>query len=196
MEKYLRKSIRIGTAKKGEHLTSLGVGQLPIWITLGDGRKTKLRYHGHAGNCSSARRASLRRSIPTIRRIHLCGSCMLGRTGMRTSERVGGPVPQTLPSSSATLSSHRRSRRPWPEFFLVMSSLHYRWVISVARLHIGRAQLARPRRPLHDNVAASLQPCVALVTTDVQASSEVRFLQGSTELLGCCLAMGRKEASR
>ena len=58
------------------------------------------------------------------------------------------------------------------EFFLLMSSLHYRWVIGVERLHIGRTQLARPRRPLHDNVAASLQPCVAPGTTDLQAPSE------------------------
>ena len=58
------------------------------------------------------------------------------------------------------------------KFFLFMSSLHYRWVIGVERLHIGRAQLARPRRSLHDNVAASLQPCVAPGTTDMQAPSE------------------------
>jgi hypothetical protein len=55
-----------------------------------------------------------------------------------------------------------------------MIELHYRHIIGVERLHIGRATLARPHIPVHDEVAASLQPCVAPGTKDVQAPSEAQ----------------------
>ena len=55
-----------------------------------------------------------------------------------------------------------------------MSELHYRHIIGVERLHIGRVALARPRRPLHDDLAASLQPCVTPGTIDLQAPLEAQ----------------------
>ncbi|MCP4204061.1 MAG: hypothetical protein GY769_19275, partial [bacterium] len=55
-----------------------------------------------------------------------------------------------------------------------MSELHYRYIIGVERLHIGRVTLAKPLRPVHDEVAASLQPCVTPGTTDVQAPLEAQ----------------------
>ena len=64
--------------------------------------------------------------------------------------------------------------RAQAKFFLLMSELHYRFIIGVERLHIGRTTLARPRRPVHDDVASSLQPCIAPGTTDVQAPLEAQ----------------------
>ena len=64
--------------------------------------------------------------------------------------------------------------RAQAKFFLLMSELHYRHIIGVERLHIGRVTLARPRRPLHDGIAASLQPCVTPGTIDLQAPLEAQ----------------------
>jgi len=50
---------------------------------------------------------------------------------------------------------------------MLTTELHYRFIIGVDRLHIGRVTLAQPRIPVHDEVAASLQPCVAPGTIDV-----------------------------
>ena len=57
---------------------------------------------------------------------------------------------------------------------MLMTELHYRFTIGVERLHIGRLTLARPRLPLQDQVAASLQPCIAPGTLDVQAPFEAQ----------------------
>ncbi len=59
-------------------------------------------------------------------------------------------------------------------FFLLMTELIYRNIIGVERLHIGRRTLARQAATVQDEVAASLQPCVAPGTTDVQAPSEAQ----------------------
>ena len=59
--------------------------------------------------------------------------------------------------------------RAQAKLFLVTSDLHYRYIVGVWRLHIGRTTLARPSTPVHDEVAASLQPCIAPGNTDVQA---------------------------
>jgi hypothetical protein len=64
--------------------------------------------------------------------------------------------------------------RAQAKFFLLMSELHYRINLGVERLHIGRSTLARPLRPVHDDVASSLQPCIAPGTTDVQAPLEAQ----------------------
>ena len=64
--------------------------------------------------------------------------------------------------------------RAQAKFFLLMSELHYRYLIGVERLHIGRVTLARPHRPVHDEVAASLQPCLAPGIFDVQAPLEAQ----------------------
>ena len=56
--------------------------------------------------------------------------------------------------------------------FLLMSELHYRYIIGIERLHIGRLTLARPLVPPEDDVASSLQPCIATGATDLQAPLE------------------------
>ena len=53
-----------------------------------------------------------------------------------------------------------------------MSELHYRFLLGVQRLHIGRVTLAKPHRPVHDMVASALQPSLMPGTTDVQAPLE------------------------
>ena len=67
-----------------------------------------------------------------------------------------------------------RDPRAQAKFFLLMSELHYRYIIGIERLHIGRTTLARPLQPVHDEVAASLQPCISPGTTDVQAPLEAQ----------------------
>ena len=51
-------------------------------------------------------------------------------------------------------------------FFLLMSELHYRFILGIERLHIGRVTLARPPHPPHDLIASSLQPCLCPGTMD------------------------------
>lgn len=38
--------------------------------------------------------------------------------------------------------------RAQAKFFLLMSELHYRFLLGVQRLHIGRVTLAKPHRPV------------------------------------------------
>ena len=64
--------------------------------------------------------------------------------------------------------------RAQAKFFLLMSELHYRYIIGIDRLHIGRATLAKPRYQVHDEIAASLQPSVAPGTIDLQAPLEAQ----------------------
>ena len=63
---------------------------------------------------------------------------------------------------------HRQS------FLLLYTELYYRYVVGMERLHIGRLTLARPRKTVHDEVAASLQPCVVPGETYVQALFETQ----------------------
>lgn len=49
------------------------------------------------------------------------------------------------------------------KFFLLMSELHYRYLLGIGRLHIGRLTLS-----------ASLQPCITPGTTDFQAPLEAQ----------------------
>ena len=118
-----------------------------------------------------------------------------GRTG-RAVESGGGaaqpasqpsPTPQdqpgggyladaepTMPSLRSMHETVAADPRAQAKFFLLMSELHYRYIIGIERLHIGRATLAKPLRPVHDEVASSLQPCVTPGTTDLQAPLEAQ----------------------
>ena len=62
--------------------------------------------------------------------------------------------------------------RAQAKFLLLMSELHYRYILGIERLHIGRITLAQPRVPTHDSVASSLQPSIDPGATDVQAPLE------------------------
>ena len=64
--------------------------------------------------------------------------------------------------------------RAQAKFFLLMTELHYRFLIGLERLHIGRMAVAQQAVTTQDEVAASLQPCVAPGTTDVQAPFEAQ----------------------
>ena len=64
--------------------------------------------------------------------------------------------------------------RAQAKFFLLKTELHYRYIIGIERLFIGRATLACPAAgiPPDDPVAASLQPSISPGTTDLQAPLE------------------------
>ena len=64
--------------------------------------------------------------------------------------------------------------RAQAKLLLLMSELHHRYLIGVDSLHIGRTTLARHLRPRQDELAATLQPCIAPGTTDVQAPLEAQ----------------------
>ena len=57
-----------------------------------------------------------------------------------------------------------------------MSELHYRFIIGIERLHIGRVTLARPQQPRQDFAAFALQPSVCQSTTDVYTPLEAQSL--------------------
>ena len=80
----------------------------------------------------------------------------------------------TMPSLRSMHETVAADPRAQAKFFLLMSELHYRYIIGIERLHIGRATLARPPRPVHDEVASSLQPYVTPGTTDLQAPLEAQ----------------------
>ena len=48
--------------------------------------------------------------------------------------------------------------RAQAKFFLLMTELHYRYIIGVERLHIGRLTLARPTLHHQDQVASGYNP--------------------------------------
>ena len=79
-----------------------------------------------------------------------------------------------MPSLRSMHETVAADPRAQAKFFLLMSELHYRYIIGIERLHIGRATLAKPPRPVHDEVASSLQPCVTPGTTDLQAPLEAQ----------------------
>jgi hypothetical protein len=67
--------------------------------------------------------------------------------------------------------------RAQAKFFILVTELHYRFIIGLDRLHIGRLTLAQPRVPVHDAFGLELRcygPCVAPGTIDVQAPFEAQ----------------------
>ena len=67
------------------------------------------------------------------------------------------PMMPSLRTMHETVAADPRAQA---KFFLLMSELHYRYIIGIDRLHIGRVTLARPPQAVQDEVASSLQPCV------------------------------------
>ena len=64
--------------------------------------------------------------------------------------------------------------RAQAKFFLLMTELHYRYIIGLERLHVGRTTLAQQAVATEDEVATPLLPYVAPGTTDVQAPFEAQ----------------------
>ena len=79
-----------------------------------------------------------------------------------------------MPSLERMHQIGAKDPRAQAKLFILMTELHYRFVIGLDRLHIGRLTLAKPRVQVHDEVAASLQPCVAPGTIDVQSPFEAQ----------------------
>jgi hypothetical protein len=79
-----------------------------------------------------------------------------------------------MPSLERMHQIGAKDPRAQAKFFILMTELHYRFIIGAERLFIGRLTLARPRVPVQDEVAASLQPCIAPGTLDVQAPFEAQ----------------------
>ena len=60
-----------------------------------------------------------------------------------------------MPSLERMHQIGAKDPRAQAKFFLLMTELHYRYIIGVERLHIGRLTLARPTPPHQDQVLAS-----------------------------------------
>ena len=115
--------------------------------------------------------------------LHLCGSASQPAARAAAQPPAGatrlseGYLACTQPRMPSLRRMHEivaADPRAQAKFFLLMSELHYRFIVGIERLHIGRAVLARPLRPVQDDVASSLQPCIAPGTTDVQAPLEAQ----------------------
>ena len=154
-----------------------------------EGRKKKLRHNGHANNLlwgpSSFFNAPnfADTSNPIVKLLHDGPSrdAHLKDYGRCVASSSSTPTPLEgyLSTSAPRMPSLRRMHeivaanpRAQARFFLLMSELHYRYTISIERLHICRITLARPLKPVQDDVASSLQPSIAPGVTDVQAPLE------------------------
>ena len=163
-----------------------------------EGRKTQLRYNGHASNllfgpCSVFNTPNFADTYSPIvyrlhrgpsRNSHLNISHSAPAAGGASQPAAGGVSQPADASHSAsctepTMPTLRRMHeivaedpRAQAKFFLLKTELHYRYIIGMERLHIGRCVLASKHHSVQDEVAASLQPCVAPGTTDVQAPFE------------------------
>ena len=101
--------------------------------------------------------------------------------GQPASSGTRRPLQGYMSSAEPSMPSLRKMHeivasdpRAQAKFFLLMSELHYRYLIGVDSLHIGRTTLARPWPPRQDELAATLQPCISPGTTDVQAPLEAQ----------------------
>jgi len=150
-----------------------------------EGRKAALRFDGHGNNllygCPSffVTPNFADTYHPLVKLLHdgpsdsshLCVAA--GASQPRGSDFIAAVEPKmpTLRQMHEIVAADPRAQA---KFFLLMSELHYRFIIGIERLHIGRLTLARPHRPPHDLVASSLQPSVCPGTTDVQAPLEAQ----------------------
>ena len=149
-----------------------------------EGRKTTLRFDGHGNNLLFG--AATFFNTPNF--ADTCNPLILQlhegpgqRMDMRSRSAAQPAVPPEITRAEPKMPSLERMHqigakdpRAQAKFFILMTELHYRFVIGLERLHIGRLTLAQPRVPVHDEVAASLQPCVTPGTTDVQAPFEAQ----------------------
>ena len=158
-----------------------------------EGRKTKLRFNGHGSNILFGAPSFFNTPNfadtynPVVKLLHdgpsedshlAAASAPEAAAKDRQSVHVCGYLASTEPRMPSLRRMHEivaAGPRAQAKFFLLMSELHYRYIVGVERLHIGRLTLARPLYPVHDEVAAaSLQPCMTPCTTDVQAPLEAQ----------------------
>lgn len=144
-----------------------------------EGRRTNLRYNGHGNNLPfGAPTFFITPNFavtynPLVLQIHAGPSkhAHLDIFRSSTSAEIAKAEP-TMPSLERMHQIGAEDPRAQAKFFMLMTELHYRFVIGVDRLLIRRVTLARPRRPIHDQVAASLHPCITPGIQDVQAPFE------------------------
>lgn len=162
-----------------------------------EGRKAQLRFNGHGNNLffggpSFFVTPNFADTYHPIVKLlhdgpsdssHLCvaGAPQPGEGLSSASSSAARPVCDFLAAVEPKMPTLRRMHeivaadsRAQAKFFLLMSELHYRFILGVERLHIGRVTLARPQHPPQDLVASSLQPSMCPGTTDVQAPLEAQ----------------------
>lgn len=165
-----------------------------------EGRKTALRYNGHANNLFFGAPSFFNTPNfadtyhPLMVLLHE-GPGETSHVGISRSSKApdssgsSGSAPQpagsqaapqiaraepVMPSSETMHQITARDPRAQARFFILMTGPHYRFNIGLERLHIGRMTLAQPSVPLHDEVASSFQPSLTPGTTDVQAPFEAQ----------------------
>ena len=148
-----------------------------------EGRKTALRFDGHGNNLKFGASSFFVTPnfadtySPLVVQLHE-GPGKRSHLDIRGAEvvRAGGitaaePIMPPLERMHQIVAADPRAQA---KFFLLMTELHYRFLIGLERLHIGRMTLARQAVTTQDEVAASLQPSIAPGTTDVQAPFEAQ----------------------
>ena len=148
-----------------------------------EGRKTQLRFNGHGNNLLFGAASFF--VTPNFADTYSPLVLLLHEGPGKDSHlknTTGSAQPATnitraqppMPSLERMHQIVAADPRAQAKFGILMTELHYRYIIGVERLHIGRSTLARPLQPVQDEIAASLQPCVAPGTTDVQAPFEAQ----------------------
>ena len=144
-----------------------------------EGRKRRLRFNGYANNLLWGAPSFFATPNfadtynPLVKLLH-DGPDKNSHIEMNSNSRFLACVTPCMPSLRRMREIVAADPRAQAKFFLLMSELHYRYIVGVDRLHIGRAILARPQTAVQDEVAASLQPCLAPGTTDVQVPLEAQ----------------------
>ena len=144
-----------------------------------EGRKTQLRFNGHGNNLlfGSPSFFMTPNFADTYSPLVLLLHKGPGKDSHLSTPQLYDNITRAQPSMPSLEQMHQivaADPRAQAKFGILMTELHYRYIIGVERLHIGRHSLARPPLPVQDVIAASLQPCVAPGTTDVQAPFEAQ----------------------
>ena len=144
-----------------------------------EGRKTQLRFNGHGNNLffGSPSFFMTPNFADTYSPLVLLLHKGPGKDSHLSTPQLYDNITRAQPSMPSLEQMHQivaADPRAQAKFGILMTELHYRYIIGVERLHIGRTTLARPHLPVHDEVAASLQPCIAPGTVDVQAPFEAQ----------------------
>ncbi|MDA8609367.1 hypothetical protein N9L19_00470 [bacterium] len=152
-------------------------------------RKTQLRYNGHGHHllfgassffvtpnfADTYNPLVLQHHEGPGRNNHLSigGASQPAGGASQPAEEITRVAPR-MPSLERMHQIVAADPRAQATFGILMLELHYRYIHGAERLQIGRSIFARPHLPVHDEVAASLQPCVSPGTADVQAPFEAQ----------------------
>ena len=133
-----------------------------------EGRKTALRFNGHGNNLLFGAPNFFNTPnfadtySPLILQLHegpgkhshlqILGASQLAASGAPAEITRAEPK---MPSLEKMHQLGAKDPRAQAKFFLLMTELHYRYIIGSERLHVGRLTLARPKLPLQDQVLAS-----------------------------------------